>query len=204
MSFSFPSHARTGFSITGHNTIVQTGDQVRVEGGDAVGIGLRIDWQDGPLERERNKDGELVAKDPSAVNGAMVEDVLDVVHRRLESYQESSFACGENAAAMGHVQDAMNALDIRRMRRDEAGVEGLHVATEDEGVDQIHPSQQELLGFFGYEHLPAHLQAISRPFHALAHRIAWKHRDSAHGAEVTVALRKLLEAKDAAVRAALP
>lgn len=52
--------------------------------------------------------------------------------------------------------------------------------------------------FFAYEHLPAHLQDVSRPFGELAQRIV---DTLPRNPERTVALRKLLEAKDAAVRA---
>ena len=62
-----------------------------------------------------------------------------------------------------------------------------------------HPSIKEVLKFFSYSHLPPHLRAISKPFKDLADRIAAR----SSNAETTVALRKLLEAKDAAVRAAL-
>ena len=57
-----------------------------------------------------------------------------------------------------------------------------------------------LLQFFEYSHLPEHLQAVSKPFGELA-----KHLDATlpSNAETTVALRKLLEAKDCAVRALL-
>lgn len=55
-----------------------------------------------------------------------------------------------------------------------------------------------LLQFFAYAHLPDHLQAVSRPFSELAHAIA---RDLPRNPERTTALRKLLEAKDCAVRA---
>lgn len=52
--------------------------------------------------------------------------------------------------------------------------------------------------FFAWSHLPPHLQAVSRPFGELAQRIV----DTVpRNPERTVALRKLLEAKDAAVRA---
>lgn len=64
---------------------------------------------------------------------------------------------------------------------------------------KMHPSIQEVLKFFAYEHLPPKLQEISKPFGDLAQQVA----DRASNAETTVALRKLLEAKDAAVRAAL-
>lgn len=57
-----------------------------------------------------------------------------------------------------------------------------------------------MLKWFAYEHLPAHLQEVSRPFGELAHGITVFVEP---GPERTVALRKLLEAKDAAVRAKL-
>jgi len=53
--------------------------------------------------------------------------------------------------------------------------------------------------FFSYEHLPAHLQAVSKPFGELAVVVLTLPRNP----ERTVALRKLLEAKDCAVRALL-
>lgn len=65
----------------------------------------------------------------------------------------------------------------------------------------MHPAVEDLLRFFEYAHLPSHLQWVSHPFHDLAHFLAG---DAAlKGAELTTALRKLLEAKDCAVRAAL-
>ena len=57
-----------------------------------------------------------------------------------------------------------------------------------------------VLQFFEYAHLPLHLQEISKAFHVHAH---WLARAVPAGPELTVALRKLLEAKDAAVRANL-
>lgn len=62
-----------------------------------------------------------------------------------------------------------------------------------------HPAVQAVLQFFAFAHLPPHLQETSRPFCELAERIA----DGPQNQEATVALRKLLEAKDAAVRAVL-
>lgn len=59
------------------------------------------------------------------------------------------------------------------------------------------PAWDTLLQFFAHEHLRPDLAEISRPFGELAQRIV----DSLpRNAERTVALRKLLEAKDAAVR----
>lgn len=51
--------------------------------------------------------------------------------------------------------------------------------------------------FFSYDHLPRALQKISAPFCDLAAHILSLPRNP----ERTVALRKLLESKDAAVRA---
>ena len=63
------------------------------------------------------------------------------------------------------------------------------------------PAMDPMLQFFGYAHLPAHLQAISQPFHDLAMTIV---ATLPRNPERTVALRKLLEAKDCAVRSGLP
>ena len=57
----------------------------------------------------------------------------------------------------------------------------------------------QIMQFFSYGHLPERLQAVSKPFSELADVIATLPRN----AERSVALRKLLESKDAAVRAAL-
>lgn len=64
----------------------------------------------------------------------------------------------------------------------------------------MHPAITHVLQYFNFTHLPKHLQAISEPFHDLAHEVAKRNPDNQ---ETTVALRKLLEAKDAAVRASL-
>lgn len=65
-------------------------------------------------------------------------------------------------------------------------------------MSEIQPPEH-IAQFFAYEHLPPHLQAVSQPFAQLADRILGLPRNP----ERTVALRKLLESKDAAVRAAL-
>lgn len=66
------------------------------------------------------------------------------------------------------------------------------------GADR-HPAVVELLKFFAWEHLPERLQATSRPFADIAELVA----NGPQNAETTTALRKLLEAKDCAVRAQL-
>lgn len=61
--------------------------------------------------------------------------------------------------------------------------------------------QEPILRFFEYGHLPVELRGVSRPFCDVAENIV---RTLPRNPERTVALRKLLEAKDAAVRAAMP
>jgi hypothetical protein len=59
---------------------------------------------------------------------------------------------------------------------------------------------ESILQFFEYKHLPEDLQSVSKPFRILARKIV---KSLPRNPERTVALRKLLEAKDAAVRAKL-
>jgi hypothetical protein len=59
-----------------------------------------------------------------------------------------------------------------------------------------HPLEQ----FFAYQHLPSPLQEISKTFHDLAQYVM---DNLPTNSESTTALRKLLEAKDCAVRSKL-
>jgi hypothetical protein len=68
-----------------------------------------------------------------------------------------------------------------------------------DGTPSIHPASAALLRYFAWEHLPPRLQEVSRPFAELAQAMAGR----LSGPELTVGLRKLLEAKDCCVRAAL-
>lgn len=61
-------------------------------------------------------------------------------------------------------------------------------------------SSEPLLQFFEFKHLPEHLQVVSSKFHELANTIA---ETLPRNPERTVALRKLLESKDCAVRAVI-
>ena len=57
-----------------------------------------------------------------------------------------------------------------------------------------------LMQFFKYDHLPERMQAVSKPCCALAEEMD---ENLLEGPEKTAGLRKLLEAKDCFVRAAL-
>lgn len=58
-----------------------------------------------------------------------------------------------------------------------------------------------ILRYFAWEHLPAHLQQVSRPFYTVALGVAERYAEGADERETAKALDRLLEAKDAAVRA---
>jgi hypothetical protein len=64
----------------------------------------------------------------------------------------------------------------------------------------MHPAIAQVWQYFAYAHLPLHLQAVSKPCHDLAAAMIAALPENP---EVTVGLRKLLEAKDCFVRAAL-
>lgn len=64
-----------------------------------------------------------------------------------------------------------------------------------------HPSTQAISQYFGYDHLPTHLRDISKACHDLAVEMLVEIPDSP---ELVAGLRKLLEAKDCFVRAAIP
>ncbi len=86
-------------------------------GGTTTGLGLSIQWQDGPLR----ENGEV--REP---NGAFVEHVLEAAIDRLQYYQGSKFKCRENALAITHAEEALHWLNARTADREERGVEGTH------------------------------------------------------------------------------
>lgn len=162
----------------------------RAEGHGSM-ILAEIKFQDGPILEVGN-------------NGVHNEDLLAIVAHRLKCFQSSAFACKENGDALSHVEQALRTLAMRTNRRVAAGIEGTHTtdsnpATSGLVIPDMHPAARSMLQFFEYTHLPPHLQAASRPFCELAKTIA----TGPQNAETTVALRKLLEAKDAAVRAVI-
>jgi hypothetical protein len=63
----------------------------------------------------------------------------------------------------------------------------------------MHADTAAILRHFDYDHLPPHLAHVSEQYHTLAHRLA----ENLDGPELTAGLRKLLESKDCAVRAAV-
>lgn len=86
-------------------------------GGNVRGIGLSIDWQNGPLGRGEDR------KEP---NGVFVETVIAAALQRIEAYQASKFKCRENALAITKLEEALHWLNARTNRRESQQVEGTH------------------------------------------------------------------------------
>jgi hypothetical protein len=86
---------------------------VDVDGSDSAG--LDIYFQNGPIAEE-------------GVNGVTQEVLLAVVIDRLRSFQSGPFACPENADALTHATEALEALKSRTRERMKRGVEGRSVA----------------------------------------------------------------------------
>jgi len=89
-------------------------------GGSTHGLGIVINWQDGPLGRGEDR------KQP---NGAFVEGVLYAALDRLNFYQNASdgkFRCRQNALAITKIEEAIHWLNDRTREREEREVEGTH------------------------------------------------------------------------------
>ena len=71
----------------------------------------QIHFQEGPIKE-------------NGVNGVANEDLLVMVVRRLQGFQESEFKCRENAMAITKIEEALLWLRKRTMGRENRGVEG--------------------------------------------------------------------------------
>lgn len=94
---------------------------------------------------------------------------------------------------------AFAALRNRLAPPDEPKLPLIHPAPTEVSAELM--AENPILRFFAYAHLPATLQIMSKPFFDLA---LFMVANLSPSAERTAALRKLLEAKDCAVRAAIP
>jgi len=88
-------------------------------GGTTESLGIRIEWQDGPVGRGENK------KEPT---GAFVEGVIQAAIGRLRFYQNGKFPCRENAIATQHLEEALLWICERARDREERQVHGVHAA----------------------------------------------------------------------------
>ena len=209
-----PGNANHLYMISGFDTSTNPAKLIADEmDGEPVDLAIK---QSGavPLIFQNGAIGEV------GLNGITPEALLAILIDRLESFQTGPYKSNYNADALYHLQAAMDALHRRTRDRMAQGIEGtMAVGTEslDRSTDGIAAAIENatlgdasaqrqaadvepILKFFAFEHLPEHLQSISKNFSMLAHDII---HTLPRNAERSVALRKLLEAKDAAVRAAL-
>ena len=103
----------------GHSRIKLAGMAMGTPGGFVAGIGYTIVWQDGPRVDET---GRLLPP-----NGATLEDIFEVLLYRLETFEKSIYACGENKTAIAALRMGLKALRRRRMRRAEEGKLGRYL-----------------------------------------------------------------------------
>jgi hypothetical protein len=98
-------------------------------------------------------------------------------------------------------REIMNKSDIQRERKPvlhPAPEGGIYQSPSEFTEEEIKADQ--ILQFFHYSHLPEKLQSRSKPFCEMARNII---DTTPRNAERSTALRKLLEAKDCAIRAGL-
>ena len=76
-----------------------------------------IHFQEGPIKE-------------CGVNGVMNEDLIAMVIRRLEGFQNSEFNCRDNAIAITKLEEALLWLRKRTMAREARGVEGTHTVKD--------------------------------------------------------------------------
>lgn len=66
----------------------------------------------------------------NGVNGAQIEDVVEVLIERLQGFQKGKFTCRENALAITKLQEARMWLEERTRNRIKQGVEGENINHE--------------------------------------------------------------------------
>jgi hypothetical protein len=103
--------------LAGYNATNNNDPDGNPTGGGVQGVGLSINWQEGPLGRGEDR------KEP---NGAFVETVIDAARQRIQFYQDSSFKCRENAIAITKLEEALMWLNKRTQDREKRAVEGTH------------------------------------------------------------------------------
>lgn len=103
-------------AITENHRLDQNGSPT---GGTTEAKGIKIEWQDGPLGRGKDR------KEP---NGAFVEGVIAAAIGRLRFYNSGKFSCRENSLAITHLEEALHWCDARTQDREARAVEGTHTA----------------------------------------------------------------------------
>lgn len=75
---------------------------------------ISVKFQEGPIQE-------------NGVNGAQIEDVIDMLVDRLQGFQQGGFPCRENALAITKLEEARLWLNERTRKRQVQGVEGRNI-----------------------------------------------------------------------------
>jgi len=126
-------------------------------------------------------------------HGPTVREVNDGVY--YKAWKQCAY-CGVEWLAC---QVNLNAVKKLTFNKEETMPDQTPEDDTNKEIDPMHPAVRDILKFFKYEHLPKNLQAVSKPICELAETMAMV----GSGAELTVGLRKLLEAKDCFVRSVI-
>lgn len=94
-----------------HHFEVNAVDPVTLSEGELIAT---IDFQEGPIKE-------------NGVNGVANEDLIAMVICRLQSFQNTEYACRENAMAVTKLEESLMWLRKRTMDREERGVEGTSI-----------------------------------------------------------------------------
>lgn len=73
----------------------------------------KVDFQEGPIKEK-------------GINGVNNEDLIAMVLKRLESFQQTKFKCRENEQAINKLEEALMWLRKRTVGREQRGIEGTH------------------------------------------------------------------------------
>lgn len=86
----------------------------------------RIYWPQADGLRAQSVKFQKGAIREAGVNGLTHEVLLAIVIDRLECFQSGPYACEENAEALSHAKECLDALHARTLKRIGRGVEGTH------------------------------------------------------------------------------
>lgn len=75
------------------------------------------------IQKIRFQDGAIKE---CGVNGVMNEDLIAMIIKRLEFFQNTEFKCRENAIAITKLEECLMWLRKRTISREKRGVEGTH------------------------------------------------------------------------------
>ena len=126
--------------------------------------------------------------------GNIDSDVLVVTQK--PNYKGVRLARGASTFVSAHKGEPV-VLESEHGNGDYRG--DLHILVLEAGIPDLHPAVMQVLGHFSYDHLRhGYLKEVSKVFAEVACHLV---KVTPSGPEVTVGLRKLLEAKDCFVRA---